>query len=447
MQRRRRFAWRWPLLAALGLLGLLAGCGGTGGGGVGSLSVTVDGLPVGLDADVRVSAEGRSQTLTGSATLSAWPRGASVVEATPVGRALADGAIVADERWDPIAPRQEVSLASSASVTVSYVNDADVLFVVPTYGGGLVVSGVQELAVTGSARATLLGGGVFTGAAHGPDGRTYVADYDGTVVRVVTLARTATGATATDQGELDGTGPHWNAPLALTFDGDDGLWVLVRGDDLSVPARVLRFAAADVAGVDGPATLSPVATIDLPPNGQPPDATRADIFDLSVDASGRLWIADYIGARVLVYENPDDGAPHPDRALLLGDAVKLTTLVTDDAGRLYLATEAHVARYDDAGTSLPLWPGGVIEADATFSPLEAASGNRPDTLALDASGALWIGYLDGKLARVRSPQTLIGSANVSVDSSSLWRPADVDVAPDFGGNARFIPTVGPLAGF
>jgi len=446
-------AWSstWTLLAALALL--LGGCGGGGGpsggsSGVSQLSVQVDrsGLPANLTPSVTVTGEGVNQTLSATTTLT-LANGTYSLAAPD--RPQSHNPIVPSEAYGATLSNASVTLSGgTTAVGVSYHSTSTTRMLVPTYDVGLLVLTAQDLAVAGSASTQLFNMESFTGVTIAADGRVYLSDYADATIAIVTFGGSAANVTASRVGSFSANDPNWGAPLALASTSAGDLWVLVTGDD-DVPGRLLRFTAANLATVSGDdAVLAVNAVIALPPSGSSADPTRADIFDLAVDAADRLWLADNLGERVLRYDAPSHGASPSAAILNSSDTLnEPTTLVLDGDGRLYVATDDHVARFDTPLTSMPAWPGGALAPNATIAPDRVTPGgaNRPDTLALDASGALWIGYLDedGSLLRILDPQLATSDALVSVERTMVWTLGTSSTPPVFGGNALFIPPVTP----
>ena len=69
-------------------------------------------------------------------------------------------------------------------------------------------------------------------------------------------------------------------------------------------------------------------------------------------------------------------------------------------------------------------------------------------VALDQSGALWVGHLSGTLVRLPDPTSYTGYADVSgdLDLQLSWVADGATGYPD-GGTITFVPTQGPHAGY
>lgn len=405
----------------LGLL-LLVGCGG-GGGGAASLTVEIVGLPEGLDGDVRVSGEGITRTLTATRTLS-LPQGSYGLEARPVERALAP--IVSGETYAATLTSSQVALAGTAAVRASYRATSGAVLLVPSYDvrsdqPSLRILSVQDLAAGEHAgRGALAGDRRLTAAAVEPygEGRVLLSNADTATVRIAVVD--ADGASPL--ASFSRSGGTSDAPLALAFAPEGDLWLLSGGD----APTLHRFARGDVQGVVAVGTvLTPQASLALPPNGAgAPVDERADIVTLLVDQADRLWVIDERGDRVVRYDGASalGGAAAP--TIIRHGLPGPTSLVVDDADRAYLATAGGVRRYDDA----------IALASSSVMPLPIPSDDRPEMLALDASGALWVGTARGRLLRVLEPH---GAAQV--ERTLRWTLASDVSTPAFGGNALFVP--------
>lgn len=404
---------------------LLIGCGAGGGGS--SLTVEVVGLPAGVDADVRVGGEGVARLVRSTTTL-ALPAGSYDLSAADVERTRSP--IVPHERYAPSLSSARVTLSGTATVRATYRNTSSVVLLVPSYvvdsnRPSLRSLSVQDLATGAHAGAGALAGRQLTGAAAGPDGRVLLSDHAGDAVVVVHIGADGDTTVVDEVASFTATNHDLRAPLGLAFDATGDLWVLVSGDE-DVPGRLRRFDGDAVSGVDALAggTLAPTLSVDLPPNGAgAPDPDRADIFSLAVDDGGRLWVVDERGGRLLRYDVPQALAPGAGPDLTLALPAQPTSLVVDAAGRLYVATGEGVARYEAADD--PVAP--------TLLDLGLGAGDRAETLAIDASEALWVGTARGRLLRLLDP-----AGAVHEERALNWTLLADTSAPTFGGNALFV---------
>jgi len=135
-------------------------------------------------------------------------------------------------------------------------------------------------------------------------------------------------------------------PMGLSFNNVDDLWVADQNNN-----RVLRFRAADLAswtaGEASSATFV-LGQATLATNLSGTTATKlAAPYDVKVDASGNVWVADTNNHRVLEYAVPTTGA---NATLVLGQAV----FTTGTAG------------------------------------ISATTMDTPESIAVDASGNVWV---------------------------------------------------------
>ncbi len=423
----------------------LVACGGGGGGSGASLTVTVDGLPDGLPADVRVTGVDRTWTVQSTTTL-AVTSGAYQVSAEPVARTAA--AIVPDERYAASPAVQSVDVTGTANVGVSYAHLSDVVLLVPTLGFGVRVLDAGTLATGAFARSVpsyeAAGASSSTGIAYGPDGRLYLADYDADAIVVADLTRTASSFELTVVGRL--THAQLVSPVGLAFDSTGALWVGVGGGD-GAQANVLRFAAEDVSGLSANPTPASFAF----QAGGAPGSDEPVLFDVLIDTADRLWVSSHVGDRVLMFDDVRDAEGGTLAATLelrsssvsgIATLRQPTALVLDDEDRLYVGTASHVARFD-AVSSL------ASGARTPSAMLDTGTGQRHDMLALDASNALWIGLFDGRLVRVLDPETFAGrrvfdESSGDFDRVLAFQSADERAPPDYGGGTlTFVPPLAP----
>lgn len=154
------------------------------------------------------------------------------------------------------------------------------------------------------------------GVAVDSAGRLWVADSNNNrVLRFDAAATLADGAAAAGVlGQVDfisntaaTTGIGMDTPFGVAVDGTGRLWVAEIGN-----SRVLRFDAA-AALADGAAATGVLGQVDFTSNtGETTQTGMSNPYGVTVDGTGRLWVADYVNSRVLRFENAAakaNGAP------------------------------------------------------------------------------------------------------------------------------------------
>jgi sugar lactone lactonase YvrE len=197
------------------------------------------------------------------------------------------------------------------------------------------------------------------GVAVGPDGSLYIADRDNAVVRRVAPNGTITTVAGTGVSGYSGDGgPAVGAKLS----DPENIVVDARGRVFFTDQINERVRMIDVDG-----TITTVAGTgeagDTGDGGPGTDATLNSPYGLAIDAAGNLYVADSKGARVR--EIARDGT--------------ITTV---------------------AGTGVPGYSGdGGRATQAQLS--------QPSSLAVDASGDLFIGDSGNRDVRIVDPQGVI----------------------------------------
>ncbi len=446
--------WTLALLAAA----LLVACGTSPGPGPdpdpdpdpdpieeGQLIVTVTGLPPGVAARVSVAGDDGDRELTSTTTLTLPVGNYRVVAST-----VFDAGGVMSDRYEPEPGEQSVTVVEDVTAQASVDHTHyPALLLAPAFSAGVRVLQSEDLMDAGepsrSWRLREQSPTAVTGIAVGPDGRVYFADFDADEIVVLADAAWAEDGTVSRAATI--THGLLEAPVGLAFDGSGALWV---GSDHGAGARVLRFEAADVAAAVGAAELEPALVLGVPGS----DETTRWLWDLFIDLSDRLWLVDFAGEALLRYDDlaGESGevnvAPSltlravADSSLEAGRSLpRPTSLVVDEDDVVYVGTASHVARFDALGE---LQGDLAVPADAYLRTGIA----QPELVALDRSGALWVGHYEGALVRLLDPSGFDGDSDVSgsLDRTLRWHAADEFANPQ-GGNLTFVPTQGPHRGF
>ena len=418
---------------------VLAACAPTAT--TGTLQIVVVGLPSGTAADLTVG----TQAVTASTSLS-LPTGAHEVAARPV---LATASIMGD-RYAPDQSSVDatVTAGGTTTVTITYVVAQQALLLVPSFGDAVNVLTVDDLVGGGAASsawttATTPGGQNYNGMALGPDGRLYVTERSGDQILVIDAADLAADGSVTPAAVITNAG--LTRPVGAAFDSQGRLWVG------SSNGGLLRFDG--VLGRTGAVDVAPALVVSVD------DTTFAtafnEIYDVFVDHSDRVWVVDYGTEAVYRFDGLAEatGAQTvvPDLFLVVavsavsGSGFTLNapnSLVVDDEGTLYVGNlYFEVSRFDDASALSGFQnPEASAYLDTGF--------DQPLVVALDQSGALWVGHYDGELVRLADPTNATGYADVSgdLDLQLTWYTEGGDGYPD-GGRLTFVPTQGRHAGY
>lgn len=374
------------------------GGGGDDGGGScptsakGTVIVEVEGLPVGVDADIELTSGGTSRTLTESATLEGETTGTVVVTATRV----ADADPIVRTVFDPVVTDGSFCLADgdSHTVTVSYVP-------IPSsnrlWTSNLAGFASASLATDGSLRADVIG--------DAPIGKDVAFDRNGNLwslgatlaekmlVRVPAENLASSGMNDFDR-ELDVPAIECLPALkALAFDQKGNLWLGACG------GNVLELPAASL-GHSGDAEASTVISgLD-------------DSADLAFDADGNLWVA--TGSAILRYDAHRLTASTAEKADLT--LTPRDTMHSRDLGATGLAFDAHGNLWGFDFGSNYVFELAAADLDAqgeatVVSKVSFVLGvlSLLDRGAFDEGGGLWVSYAVDQIARL-SPTQLTESA-------------------------------------
>jgi hypothetical protein len=318
--------------------------GGEAGGTqqtVGSLIVTVSGLPTGSSTSVTISGPGGfSKVISATTTIADLAPGTYVAGATPPSIRVAGAQV--DSIFDvTVTGDGIVGVGSTANVAVTYAKRPGT--------GGIWVSNYSSRNVLEFNSAQL----ATTGAQ--------------TTAPVVSLALPALG-----------TGGANSISIAFSSTGD--LWAGYCRNG-QVPQVVAKFSAAKLSSTSSP-TADVVVTL-------PTTDTSYDCASgLAFDSTGNLWVGTYHGHLLRFDSNAlaVTGAPTPSVVISSASFLGIQDILFDGAGNLFVAPYvgtivARVSAAQLTASSAALVPSVV---------LSLPSGSGPGGLALDTGGGLWV---------------------------------------------------------
>jgi sugar lactone lactonase YvrE len=396
---------------AFGLVLVLAACSSTP---TGSLKVTVSGLPAGIDGSVMVTGPGGySKVVTATTTLSDLELGTYSVA---VGSVSNTDAIVPTS-YDGSAASSSVAVAANAtaSTIASYMlRIGSGHLWVPSFGGsGLATSYPGgSLAASGSPSpdVTIAGGtNQAEAVAFDGSGNLWVDDWSGHVYRYDAADLGSTGTPAPSVTISADSTPSLAYPIGLAFDASGNLWVSNYGS-----GTLVRYTPSQLA-----ASGSPTPSVTISADSTPSLASPTGI---AFDASGDLWVANFT-TKTLVQYTPSQlaasGSPTPAVTISADSTPSLANpvgLAFDATGNLWVAnyttSSPTVVRFDAA----QLASTGNPTPAATIGGGSFSSGAQPGGVALDASGALWVGESGAQqLLRFTNPDALTGSVSPTPD--------------------------------
>lgn len=310
--------------------------------GTGNLTVTITGLPAGLDAAVSVDGPDGPTLLTQTTTLTGIAAGSYTVTSAPV--AVPDSTV--SDYLRGAVPANPVCLGGSEAKSIAVPHSS-----IGSAGKVWVGSGYYSLAFTSRQ-----------------------------------LDTTATLAPAVSAGTRGSVG--------AVFDRDGNLWV--RGQTSADP-YLMRYPAASLGSSGSPL---PDRSINL--SGVTCDGSGAMAFD----ESGNLWVSIGCQQRVLRIDAATLAFSGNFAPLIqITDLVKPEGLAFDLAGNLWIADSTHLRRYNAArlGSSISA-PADLSVAFTTPSPPSpGATALAANHLAFAPSGELWVStYRQNALYRVEA---------------------------------------------
>jgi hypothetical protein len=352
------------------------------GPGVGSLTVTISGLPSGVNAQVLVTGTEASsffQLLTATTTLSNLPVGTYEVTASMARQA---GTTV-DTAF------QATPMSSSVQVTANATATATVAYAVQMGSGMLWVPGPMAGKIYGFPASSL----VASGPATAP------------VILNTMLA---------DGGVLQG-------PESLTFDRQGNLWAEIAPDGTGGNGNyIVSWSAAQLAASGSPApkvVLSPTST-----------TFSGYASQMAFDVSGNLWVVNNLGlARLSPSALLGTGAPAGQVWSTFnwgGVSTSFSSpqgLAFDAAGNLWVSVDRGAASsaiygFNASGLSTTGALYAMQAITTPTSPVPTLNFTRPEGMAFDAAGNLWVtqcGSFIGLVSYSKSQLATGGSLGVS----------------------------------
>ncbi len=340
---------------------------------VGSLDVTITGLPVGVDADVLVAgANGFSQLITQSSTLTDLTPGVYTLSS---GSVRTDDPIVS-EIYNLVAPLATIEVISGATASTSAtyaLRPGSGTLWLAQFSGDVLGFSAEHLATSTSStpEVTLTTAAISEeGVVVDGDGDLWVIDQSG---QAVEYDVSDLGADGSPSAKVTITGLP-SIPLGGAFDDAGSLWIASFAGNTVVEFR------ADQLLVDGAPTPNVTITgFDAP-------------VGVAFDAAGNLWVANSTPNTVVMFTPAQ---------LLVGGALVPEVTISANAGSLSLPTGV---AFDAAGNLWVSNGGSATVVKFTLSQLAASGSPAPDVtisanagslalpvgLAFDNSGDLWV---------------------------------------------------------
>lgn len=373
---------------------------------LGTLDVTIGGLPAGLHADVLVEGpSGYAKTLTSSTTLVDLALGEYELSVSPTDLSGPPIDPIVSGIYDPSDPQpitlQVASGGNAAAVTYQVRSSFGKLWTTHNDSTTTIVTGIaaEDLVSTGAPTpaATISGARTFNeGIAFDGDGNAWITNGDR--LEQYLAADLATDGSPTPNISIEGVA----SPIALAFDALGNLFVL-NADFFDSTIVVFTPNQLLTGG-----NLVPAVTIS---------GSLDFSVGLAFDASGNLWVANGIGDTVVRFgasQLTSGGSPDPEAIIMddgSGDLEAPTGVAFDAAGNLWVVSRARAAilKFEDPGSlSGPVSP----TADVVLEGVDLPTG-----LAFDNSGSLWVSNSpSGNLLRFEGVGSLSGTVTPTANA-------------------------------
>ncbi len=391
------------LMAALALL--LVACPSAGSPN-GSLQLTIDGLPTGVDGAVTVTgAGGFSQRVTATATLANLKPGIYVLAAEAV---LTDAPVVS-EAYDVTTPppaKVEVIANMTASATTTYARRPGSGRLWKPLLGDTLLFGFADAQLASSGTPTpdvtliRTGGGNDQGVTFDGDGNAWVTNSDLRTLSRYDAVELESDATLTPDVTIRTDGASLVRPVGLAFDVSGNLWITDLG-----AGQLQMFTPTQLASSGTPTPTVVVGT----------DGTSLQApCGLAFDAGGNLWARNLTvgGGRAEKFtptQLATSGTPTP-QVTLASDGTSLTFscgLAFDASGNMW-------ATGGDPSNRLEMFASGQLSTGGTPTPTviiesDGTSLSNPFALAFDNGGNLWASATGNDTLEKFTPDQLASS--------------------------------------
>ncbi len=391
----------------MGLAALVALAACSSSSTTGSLTVTVSGLPGGVDASVLVTGPGGySATLAGTGTLSNLTPGSYTVAGADV---RAAGAIVDSAYLAAGGGSVSVSANATAASSVAYSERAGSgKLWVTDEGVGTYGYDAGQLGATGSPTPS-----VTLGSSSGPNGlaldasgNLWVGNIHSSQLVEYSVSQLGASGSPAPAVTIDSDGSSLDGPVTLVFDAQGDLWAGECGGSLEMytpsqlaasgnpsPAVVLTGfdcpsgLAFDAqgnlwVGTDGTSGVVKLTPSQLQASGSPTPAVSIATSDgyegVTFDKNGNLWVADINLSQVVMFtpaQIASSGSPTPTVTINDSGSGALhgpVAVLFDNGGNLWVSninsTPGNVleVRASDLGSSGSPVPAVVISISSTL---------------------------------------------------------------------------------